>query len=357
MTSDSRYIGDIVTVTGKVGFVLPASSASVRKFMLINQETANVNIIRAFTQRNFQNFSNAALQGDYLIISSPALYDDGNGNNYVDQYRQYHNTAAGGSFNTKVYNIDELSDQFGFGIKGHPGSIRDFIRYSNQQFAVKPKYVFLIGRGMNYMEQKAHESDPLSDKLNFIPTFGWPASDILLSAEPGTVSPIVPIGRLSVINGAEVNNYLQKVIQYNQAQQTPGSTISSKAWMKDMIHVAGGKTPDESYIFKAYMDSYKAIVENDTSFGGHVETFAKTGTGAVEQANSQRIEQLFDNGIGFIGYFGHSSASTFEFNLSDPQIYTNTGKYPFFNVSGCSAGNFFIFDQLRLTGKDRKSVV
>jgi Peptidase family C25 len=81
-----------------------------------------------------------------------------------------------------------------------------------------------------------------------------------------------------------------------------------------------------------------------------VETFKKTSTSAVQQASSQRIEQLFNTGIGFIGYFGHSSASTFEFNLSDPQIYNNAGKYPFFNVSGCSAGNFYVFDQLRLSG-------
>ncbi len=350
ITSGRRYIADITSTPGKVKFVLPASVAAVRKYMLINQETSSVNIISTLTQRDFLNISSAAQQSDYLIISHPALYNDGNGNNYIDQYRQFRNSTAGGSFNTKVYDINELTDQFGFGIKGHPGSVRDFIRYANQQFTLKPKYAFLIGRGMNYMEQNAHESDPLSAKLNFIPTFGWPASDVLLAAEPGSVLPIIPIGRLSVINGTEVNNYLQKVIQHNQAQQTPGSTIASKAWMKDVIHVAGGKTAAESGDFLNYMNTYKDIIENDTLFGGHVETFAKTGTGSVEQANSQRIEQLFDNGIGFIGYFGHSSASTFEFNLSDPQIYTNAGKYPFFNVSGCSAGNFYIFDALRLTG-------
>ncbi len=349
MTSGSRYIGDIVSTPGKVKFVLPASASAIRKFMLINQEAANVNIINSLTQRNFLDFANTSLQGDYLIISNSALYNDGNGNNYVDQYRQYRNTIAGGNFNTKVYNIDELTDQFGFGIKGHPGAIRDFIRYADQQFAVKPKYAFLIGRGLNYMEQKANENNPLANKLNFLPTFGWPASDILLSAEPGSVLPIIPIGRLGVINGTEINYYLQKVIQYDQAQQTPGSTISSKAWMKDMIHVAGGKDSLENDIFKQYMNGYKVIAE-DSLFGGHVETFAKTATGSVQQANSQRIEELFDNGIGFIGYFGHSSASTFEFNLSDPQIYNNAGKYPFFNVSGCSAGNFYVFDQLRLSG-------
>ncbi len=349
MTTGLRYIGDIASTPGKVKFVLPASSEPVRKFMLLNQEPANVNIIGAITTRNFIDFSNTAAQGDYVIISHPALYNDGNGNNYVDQYKQYRSSSAGGSYNAKVYDITELTDQFGFGIKGHPTAVRDFMRFTSQQFAVKPKYVLLIGRGMNYMEQKAHETSALSDKLNYIPTFGWPASDMLLVSEPGTVLPIAPVGRLGVVNTTEISNYLDKVKQYEQVQQTPGSTIESKAWMKNFIHVAGGKDSAENAEFKNYMNYYKAIAE-DSLLGAHVETFTKTSAGAVQQANSQRIEQLFDQGIGFIGYFGHSSASTFEFNLSDPQIYTNTGKYPFFNVSGCSAGNFFIYDPLRLTG-------
>ena len=334
MTTGNRYTGDITTNPGKVAFVLPAYTATVRSFMLMNQEPANVNIVRSLTARTFINYANTALQGDFLIISNPVLYNDGNGNNYVDQYRQYKNTSAGGNHTAKIYDIDELTDQFAFGIKGHPGSIRDFVRYANDQFAVKPQYAFLIGRGMNYMEQKTHESDPLSDKLNLIPTFGWPASDQLIVSPPGIVAPIVPVGRLAVVNPGEINNYLQKIIQYNQAQQNPGCTIESALWMKNVIHVAGGKDAGENSDFTNNLNSYKEIIENDTSYGGHVETFTKTSTGAVQQANSQRIEELFDTGIGFIGYFGHSSASTFEFNLSDPQIYTNAGKYPFFNVSG-----------------------
>ncbi len=349
MTSGSRYVGDIVSTPGKVKFVLPASTEPTRKFMLINQEPANVNVIGSVTARNFVNYANTAQQGDYLIISHPALYNDGNGVNYVDQYKQYRSTTQGGSFDPKVYSIDELTDQFAFGIKGHPTAVRDFVRYADQNFSVRPKYALLIGRGLNYMEQQAHQSNPLADKLNFIPTFGWPASDVLMVSEPGTTLPIVPVGRLGVVNGTEISYYLEKVKQYELAQQTPGSTIASKAWMKNFIHVAGGKNTIENDEFKTYMNGYKAIAE-DSLMGAYVETFTKTATGAVQQANSQRIEQMFDNGIGFIGYFGHSSASTFEFNLSDPQIYTNTGKYPFFNVSGCSAGNFFIFDPLRLTG-------
>jgi hypothetical protein len=349
LTSGARYVGDILSTPGKVKFVLPASTDPLRKFILINEETTSIQTISAFTSKVFVDFSNTANQSDYIIISHPALYNDGSGNNYVDQYRQYRNSVAGGSFNTKVVNIDELTDQFAFGIKTHPVAIRDFVRYASQQFAVPPQYVFIIGRGMNYMENRTYENNPLTEKLNLVTTFGWPPSDVMLASEPGTCVPLVPIGRLSAVNGNEVHSYLQKVIQYEQVQHTPSPSIADKAWMKNMIHVVGGKDSSENENFRQNMNGYKAIAE-DSLFGGYVETFTKTGTGVIQQANSQRIEQLFDNGLGFIGYFGHSSANTFEFNLSNPEVYTNTGKYPFFNVSGCNAGNFYIFDPLRFSG-------
>jgi len=347
-TTGARYIGDISMGGGQVRFVLPASTQT-RSMILVNEEPANVRTITSMATRNFINFSQQSQQGDYLIISHPDLFNDGNGNNYVDQYRQYRASAAGGSYNTKIYDINELTDQFAFGIKHHPASIRSFLLWAKANFQTDPKYCFIIGRGLNYMEQKKWETNPLTARQNFVPTFGWPASDNLLASEPGKSVPVIPIGRLSVVNGTEVNYYLMKMKQYEQVQATPSSSIADKLWMKKAIHVAGGKNNDESFQFQAYMNGYKTIYE-DTLMGGNVETFTKTSSNAVQQAASERIEYLFDHGVGLIGYFGHSSASTFEFNLSDPQLYNNTGKYPFFNVSGCSAGNFYIYDPLRLTG-------
>ena len=346
ITSGTRYIGEIASTPGKVKFVLPASPV-IRKFILINQ--VNPQPINSLTTRNFVDLTNTNNQGNYLIVSNPLLYNDGTGNNYVDEYRQYRSSTTGGGYNAKIYDINELTDQFGFGIKHHPGSVRDFIQYAYDHFSQRPEYVFIIGRGVNYIDQRMNESNPLCEKLNLVTTFGWPASDILLSASPGITLPVLPIGRLGAINGTEVNNYLNKIKEYESAQQSFSGTISDKTWMKNIIHVAGGKDSSENLAFKSYMNTYKAIAE-DTSFGGHVETFTKTSTGAIQQASSQRIEELFSEGLGFVGYFGHSSANTFEFNLSNPEIYNNAGKYPFFNVSGCSAGNYYIYDPLRLTG-------
>jgi hypothetical protein len=347
-TSGRRYLGDIST-PGQIKFVLPPSADPIRKFNLISQEPSGVFNITSLVSKTFLNFSNTANQGNYIIISNSALYNNGSGVNYVEQYRQYRNSVAGGGYTAKVYDIDELTDQFAFGIKKHPAAVRDFIRYANQQFSAKPKFTFIIGRAVTYNESKTQENNPDIDKLNLIPTFGWPASDILLVSNPGDVVPIVPIGRIGAINGNEVGNYLEKMKQYEQAQNSTSQTIADKAWMKNIVHISGGIDSVETAGFIGRLNQYKQIAQ-DTMFGGHIETFAKSSAGPVQEASSNRIDQLFKEGLSFISYFGHSSANTLAFNLSTPETYQNQGKYPFFNVSGCSAGNFFNFDQTRLAG-------
>ncbi len=344
-----RYLGDINT-PGQVKFVLPASSDQVRKFNLISQDASNINNINTgISSKTFLNLTNTVNQGDYIIISNPALYNNGSGINYVDQYRQYRNSVAGGAYNAKVYDINELTEQFGFGINKHPVAIRDFIRYASQQFTVKPKFVFIIGRGVAYNEYKANETNPDVDKLNLVPTFGWPASDILLAADPGTVVPLIPIGRIGAINGNEISNYLEKMKEYELVQKSTSQTIADKGWMKKIVHISGGADSVETASFVGHLNEYK-LVASDTLFGADVETFAKSSNGPVQEAYSARIEQLFKEGISYITYFGHSSANVLAFNLNNPETYQNQGKYPFFNVSGCSAGNFFNFDPTRLTG-------
>ncbi len=348
LNDGNRYTGDI-SIAGKVRFALPPSNNPNRKFLLINSMAINRIDITAITPKTFVNFGQAANQGDYLIISSPVLYNDGSGNNYVDQYRQYRSTIAGGSFTPKVYNIDELTDQFAFGIFKHPAAIRDFIRFANQNFSVKPKYAFIIGRGMSSIDYKMNETAVDVNQLDLVPSYGWPASDVLLACDPNTNVPLVPIGRLGAVTPVEVKYYLDKVKEYELAQTNPSQTINDKLWMKDAIFVSGGKDPGEDASFLTYLNGYNTIL-SDTNFGAHVETFRKLSSSAVQQLSGQRIDELVNQGVSVIQYFGHSSANTLAFNLNSPEIYTNQGKYSFFCVSGCSAGNYYIYDPARLTG-------
>ncbi len=348
LNDGQRFTGDI-SEAGKVKFALPPSTDDVRKFLLVSEQADNVATIGSLTTRNFINYSLPANQGNYLIISNPVLYDDGNGVNYVDKYKQYRQSAAGGSFKPVIISIDELTDQFAYGIKKHPLAIRDFIRYAYQQYTPKPQYVLMIGRGVTSIEYKQNETNPLVDKLDLIPTYGWPASDVLLSCEQDKNVPLIPIGRISVVSGTEIKNYLDKIVKYEQVQANTNQTIEEKEWMKRAIHVIGGASSSENDQFRGYMDGYKNIIQ-DSSMGANVFSFEKVSSSAVEQANGERIQQLINEGVSLIGYFGHSSANTLAFNLTSPELFSNQGKYPFFNISGCSAGNFFTFDALRMSG-------
>ena len=349
VNSGRRFVGEITSTIGKVKFVLPASADPIRRYILNNVETANITTVSNLSSKNFINYNTPATRGDYVIISNPVLYNDGAGVNNVELYRTYRSSTNGGSFNAKIYDINELTDQFGFGIKSHPGSIRDFVRFMDAQYPVKPKYIFIIGRGVTYLGKRPNEANPIAAQLDLVGTFGWPASDVLMVSKPGTVSPITPIGRLGAINGAEVGIYYQKMLQYEQAQRTQSPLLADKAWMRNIIHVVGGKTDAEALQLGGYMDQVKVIAE-DTLLGAKVETFRKTSVATVQQASSTRISELLQDGLGVLGYFGHSSATTFEFNISAPESYNNPGKYPFFNASGCIAGDFYSYDPARLGG-------
>ncbi len=348
LISGNRYTGDIATA-GKVKFVLPASAVTLRKFVLVSLDASNVKNVATPVQRNFVNYSIAANQGNYLIISHPSLYNNGAGQNYVDQYRAYRSSAAGGSYNAKIYDIDQLEDQFGYGIKHHPASVKDFLQFAKANFTQVPKFVFLIGKGVCYSDYNFIKNFSNADKINLVPTFGSPASDIRMVSPYNSLVPDVGVGRLSVVTGNEISNYLVKMQQFEQAQVSTSQTVADKGWMKNIAHVVGGKDGPESDLFTLYMNSYKKMIE-DTLFGGNVETFSKSSTAAVQILGSQRIEELFNEGMSMVSYFGHSSANTLEFNLSTPQTYNNPGKYPFFNVSGCTAGNNYTADTLRLQG-------
>ena len=352
-TNNKRYVCDISNPA--LVKVLLQPSATERKLLLVSQHSSVPVAVTTLQQRSFINYGLAANQGNYLIISHPALMSGAGGSNPVDDYKNYRNSTVGGSHTAKVYQIDELVDQFGFGIKKNPLGLRNFIRWARNTYTAPVKNVLLIGKGLNYQQYRTFEAYPDVEKLAFVPTFGWPASDNLLTADPGMDEiPKIPIGRISAITPAEVSIYLAKVIQYEQAQALSSPYIRDKAWMKNVAHVIGASDGSLGLILTNSMDKFTKII-SDTSYGANVSTFSKISAAPVEQASSARLQNLFEDGLGLMTYFGHSSASTLEFNLDNPDQYNNAGKYPVTIVMGCNAGDFYRYNPLRFTTKETLS--
>ncbi len=346
LTNNKRYVGD-VTTPGLVKIVLPALAVAA-DFVLVSQATANMRSIPVLERRNFIDYKQAANQGNYLIISHPTLMVPFNGANQVELFRAYRASGVGGSFNAKVYDINELVDQFAYGVKKHPLSIKNFLKFARTNFATAPKFSFIIGHGLSYDDYRSYASFPQAEKLNLVPTWGYPASDVLLASN--TMDPIIatPIGRISVLTPDEISRYLSKVKEYELAQASTNQTIENKAWMKNVVHVAGGNDLPLDLRLTSYLRGFENIIK-DTLFGGTVANFNKTSTGPVTPIVSSAMEQSFEKGISILTYFGHSSATSLDYNLSDPANYNNTGKYPVFIVLGCNAGNLYAFDTSRFS--------
>jgi hypothetical protein len=350
LTDGSRYTG--LVNGGTVSFALPGLS-STHSYILVNEDNSTVRAVTSLTPKRFVDFSQSANQGNYIIISNPLLYTGSNGNNPVTDYKNYRSSVPGGSFAANVYDINELVDQFAFGIRKHPISIQNFLRYAKAKFAAKPQYVLLVGHGVVYPDYYYYSEiahDPQADYLNLVPTFGNPGSDNKLTAANGVDAvPGIPVGRISVSSGPELEIYLDKVKDYEQVQTTSPNTVDGRLWMKSVVQLTGVSEPYLGTILCNYMASYQQII-SDTLYGASVYTVCDGNASQVSQIPANAISNLFSNGFSVFNYFGHSSNTTLGYNLDEPQNYNNYKKYPVFYVNGCDAGDIFIYDVNRSSG-------
>lgn len=352
LTNGKRYVADLSSAP-MLKFVLEPS-ASERNLVLVSEEASNVASIATLETRNFINYTDAANQSDYIIITHPVLFNGPNGTNPVEDYRAYRSSPAGGGYNAKIYLADDIIEQFGFGIKKNPAGLRNFLRYARNAFSILPKHVLLMGKGLNYVQQRTYENASLINQLSLVPTYGFPPSDILLTADPGSSQPMMSVGRLSVVYGSEVADYLKKIKDAEQAQAFQSPLIKDKDWMKNFVHIIGASEENLNNQLIQNMNDYKQIII-DTLYGAKVTTFTKSSSDAVQQLNSTLLTNLFNAGISVITYFGHSSATTLEFNLDNPDGYSNYGKYPMFIGLGCNVGNFFGYTPNRLISREALS--
>lgn len=345
LTNNKRYVVNIQNPS-LIKVVLEPSAVQ-RRIVISSQGASYVSAVTNFTQKNFVNYSLPENQGDYLMVSHPTLSSAGDGSNPLEDYMNYRRSPAGGSFNARLYMIDDLTDQFGLGIRNHPLSVRNFVRWARANFTVAPRFVILLGKGVTYNQYRAYESNPDMNRLALVPTYGYPASDNMLTSEFGSSRPLTPIGRVSAITGTELAAYLAKVKEFEAEGSFSSPSFGDMAWKKNVVHVTGASAEEQQALLENALRGHANIIK-DTFYGATVHEFSKNSASAVEQINSARLAQLFNEGIGILTYFGHSSSSTLEFNLDNPQNYENQGKYPLFVVMGCNAGNFFNFNIVRL---------
>ena len=330
LTDHKRITAIVESDISKFQLPYPADN---HKLFMSSQDISDIINVTNLNPVSFIDYSTPVNQGNYLIISHDTLFDDGAGVNWVEEYKNYRASVAGGSYNVKIINIDQLYDQFYYGLIKHPLAIRNFLMYAADSFIVSPKYVFLMGKSYSYDVTRSTATPEFDADL--IPTFGNPGADNLLSARPGSVVPEIPIGRISARTGNDIQIYLNKMIAYESAQADNLQTIENKAWMKNVLHFAGGLTAYEQSLFNSFLSQYAYTIE-DTLYGGNVTTFNKLSTDPIFYSESEYIDSLINNGVSLITFFGHSSTGSFDYNIGSPEDFNNEGKYFTLFGNGCN---------------------
>ncbi|MBL0102886.1 MAG: hypothetical protein IPP51_03480 [Bacteroidetes bacterium] len=269
-----------------------------------------------------------AMQTDsaFIIITNRVLWSEAN------SYKTYRNTTYNN--HALILDVNELIDQFAYGIGKHPLGIKYFANYILNNWTTAPaQHIFLIGKSVSPADYRL---EPSLYSMNMVSSYGVPSSDMLLTAgiNGSQWDPAIPIGRLSAQDGQTVLNYLQKVTEYENAQAGP-----PQPWMKEILHFGGGDDQDQQNQLGGYLNNYKTILE-DSLFGGHVTTYLKFTSNPILINQSDSLQAQIDSGVAIMTFFGHASGASFDASTDEPSAYNNQGRYPIIVANSCFAGDF-----------------
>jgi Peptidase family C25 len=243
----------------------------------------------------------------------------------------YAANRASTGMNVVLADVDELYDQYGFGVRKHVLSIRRFCDQMIDAFSPAPDYLLLLGKSV-----VGYDSRSGSDyALNLVPTYGEPASDLMYTARLNSpdFKPELATGRISARTDLQVQAYLDKVIAFDAEQnQNPAE------WKKQVLHFGGGTDLGEQNLLASKLAAYGHVVE-DTLFGGFVHTFLKSSTDPIQINQTVFLEQLIDSGCAMMTFYAHASGTSFDISTDDPASYHNKDRYPLLLALSCFVGN------------------
>ncbi|MHB8403164.1 MAG: putative type IX secretion system sortase PorU2 [Bacteroidia bacterium] len=326
----------LVPNTGGTKFCLLSSLAAADTVLSIKPVNGNGTFVTYPT-----------LDSAFVIISHPKLINAPS-TGVMDYANWRHSGVGGGNYNVIVASVEDLYDQFAYGVERNPIAIKNFCAWLIATNNKPPSNLFLIGKGVHSWEYlnvqqngsgyfQVEVSSSAASAECLVPSFGFPSSDNLLTQGlPGSAfypEPAIPTGRIAAQTDADVRSYLNKVELY--VQQDPDSL-----WRKRAIHFIGGDSPSDQQNFISYMSGCKQTYL-DTLIGGDVFSFYKTTTTPISTNTNDSVTLLINQGVSLMTFFGHGSQTGFDQNIDAPSAYNNSPKFPFIIANSCFTGDIF----------------
>ncbi|MES2688889.1 MAG: C25 family cysteine peptidase, partial [Bacteroidota bacterium] len=268
---------------------------------------------------------------EFIIITHPVL--EPAASNYTTYRSKKYKVL-------KVYS-EQLYDYYYYGNK-HPYAVQQFVRHLINMQPVAPKYLLLAGRG--YQNDKARflsnaSPDPIKNyNKNLVPAIGVPGADALFSngIKGDGFYAEIPTGRVSATNSDSLQNYLDKLITY---EESPDSILP---WRKHVLHVSGGTNvqggQDQQGDFRNQLKGYANEIQGP-ELGAKVTSFSKSSSDPSQVDLRDQIVEVQNKGVGLMSFLGHASLTILDVDIGGINDLKNNNRYPFYYFSGCNVGN------------------
>ncbi len=266
---------------------------------------------KAITEHTPTDYS-ATAGVDYVLITHPDFTAS------VQTLAAY---RAGKGLSTLVVDVEELYDQFNFGIY-HPVAIRNFLAYTFSNWSVVPRYALLVGGGhWNFKGYPGAFSPPIYMPPNLAFVDPWQgevdSANLLATLVGDDFMPDLSIGRMPADSQADLDVMISKVMAYESAPV--------QDWQKHILFV-NDNTPDPAGDFVAlaaglindYLAGSPYFLTDTINLDSYCgpPTSPPTPCPAV---NSEIVSAINNPGALLVNYNGHASVN----NWSHESVFVN----------------------------------
>ena len=319
-------------------FQVPQAAGSVREFVAVGPNGFR-------TPGNVKRVSNSNLHGlsggaDFVILSPSDFLTD------AERLRAHRERIE--QLRSLVVNLDQVYNEFSSGMLD-PVAIRDFMKYTQTSWSIKPQYVLLFGAGSfdykNIKKLSDHIWVPPYETLESNEQISTLASDdYYVFLDPSSQVISLPIGRLPVRSTDDARNVVDKIISYDTSR-------SFDPWRNRITFAADDGLTTSSDDGSIHTDQSERLA-NDTPDSYNKEKIfivqyptVNTSTGRTKPTANQAIDEAINQGTIVLNWTGHGNTQqwahekVFSVDQDFPLI-NNKGKLFFLVAATCDFARY-----------------
>ena len=331
---------------GDCRFRIAESSDSIKKYIAIgnDQYLAPTNNEKITISEDVRGIEDGA---KFIIITHKNFKEA------AQRLKSFRMNEAKVPISTKVIQVDEIYNEFSCGVQD-VSAIRDFLRYAYDNWQIKPEYVMLLGKGTYDYKNISGFNDNFipawetQESLRLIYSYDSFASDDFFMRILGNDStPDLMVSRVPAKSLEQANNYISKVIRYENSQdktswrnlitliadddKTSTGSDGRAEHTRPSENLANIYIPKSFDLKKIYLADYPAVI---------------TGNGRRKPSVNIDIIKAINDGTLLINYIGHGNPElwahevVFDRTSSFPQL--DNDRYFFLVPATCDYGYYDI---------------